>query len=169
MRGRTALSGGRTATYLATRRYEFGVRTVKQNRKVAALRTANAMRLDSWAVGLESARMPSPPYPIDSATVIVLRDAGPVCEVLLVQRHADSRAFGGAHVFPGGVVDAADSERGPQRASRLSPTAAAARLGEPGSTEAALAFWIAAIRELYEETGLLLAAIDGTPVRLDDA
>jgi 8-oxo-dGTP pyrophosphatase MutT (NUDIX family) len=108
-------------------------------------------------------------HPIDSATVIVLRDAGPACEVLLVKRHAQSRAFGGAHVFPGGVVDTADAARGLHTASaRVSREAAAARLGESSEGAAALAFWIAAIRELFEEAGILLAEIDGIPPALGD-
>ncbi len=112
--------------------------------------------------------MTDPSHPIDSATVLVLRDAGRECEVLLVQRHADSRAFGGAHVFPGGMIDAADSAPTTQAASSLTAAAAAARLGEARTPEAALAFWIGAIRELFEETGVLLAAVDGTALRLDD-
>jgi len=48
-----------------------------------------------------------PAVPLDSATVILIREAGAnTCEVLLVERHAESRAFAGAHVFPGGRVDA---------------------------------------------------------------
>ncbi len=108
-----------------------------------------------------------PAHPIDSSTVIVLREAGPASEVLLVQRHTESRAFGGAHVFPGGIVDAADAAPAMATASpRFSAGAAATRLGESATGPAALAFWIAAIRELFEETGILLAAVDGTGLDL---
>jgi 8-oxo-dGTP pyrophosphatase MutT (NUDIX family) len=113
--------------------------------------------------------MTTAPSPADSATVIVLREAGDGCEVLLVERHAKSRAFAGAHVFPGGVVDAEDVAPGLHAASPLTAKAAAARLQEKGGSAAALAYWIAAIRELFEETGLLLARRDGSPLRLDDA
>ena len=110
-----------------------------------------------------------PAHPTDSATVIVLRDAGALSEVLLVQRHTRSRAFGGAHVFPGGVVDAADSAPGLHAASlHVSREAAAARLDEPIEGAVALAFWIAAIRELFEEAGILLATIDGTAPAFSD-
>jgi len=104
--------------------------------------------------------MPPPPTPVDSATVIVLREPAPAgCEVLLVERHAQSRAFAGASVFPGGIVDADDSDpRLLQASPHLTPSVAASRLGEAGTSVAALAFWIAAIRELFEETGLLLAS-----------
>jgi 8-oxo-dGTP pyrophosphatase MutT (NUDIX family) len=109
--------------------------------------------------------------PADSATVIVLRDASAAsCEVLLVRRHADSRAFAGAHVFPGGRVDDTDAGDAIQaRCADLTAAAAVARLGETLAPTAALAFWVAAIRELFEETGILLADADGQPVRFADA
>lgn len=101
--------------------------------------------------------------------MIVLREGSAGCEVLFVQRHAASRAFGGAHVFPGGVVDAADAAPALQAASpRLSGDAAAARLREPVAGGNALAFWIAAIRELFEEAGILLADVDGRPLAFAD-
>jgi len=108
--------------------------------------------------------------PADSATVILLREsAGSECEVLLVQRHADSRAFAGAHVFPGGRVDAADAAATVQaRSAGVSPESARARLAEGLAPAASLAFWVAAIRELFEETGILLADRDGVPVGLSD-
>ncbi len=112
----------------------------------------------------------STPSPLDSATVIVMREAAGTFEVLLVERHANSRAFAGAHVFPGGVVDPADATAPLHEASpRLTPAAAARRLGEETTPAAALAFWIAAIRELFEEAGLLLARVAGVPVTFDDA
>ncbi|MBI3768894.1 MAG: NUDIX domain-containing protein [Deltaproteobacteria bacterium] len=111
----------------------------------------------------------SSPSPLDSATVIVMREAAGAFEVLLVERHANSRAFAGAHVFPGGVVDPADATARLHEASpRLTPAAAARRLGEETTPAAALAFWIAAIRELFEEAGLLLARIAGVPLTFDD-
>ncbi len=114
--------------------------------------------------------MSSPPPPADSATVIVLRAPAPgPCEVLLVERHAQSRAFAGASVFPGGLVDAADTDPRLLGASPgLSAARASSRLGEPLASETALAFWIAAIRELFEETGILLATRDGAPLTQAD-
>jgi len=109
----------------------------------------------------------SPALPRDSATVVVLRDRADGCDVLLVERHAASRAFAGAHVFPGGVVDPEDGAAPLHGASALGAAAAADRLRE-SNPAAALTFWIAAIRELFEEAGLLLARRDGLLLRLDD-
>lgn len=108
--------------------------------------------------------------PFDSATVIVLREPRPgVCEVLLLERHAESRAFAGAHVFPGGRVDPDDrADLFATVSPGLSPEAAVQRLGETLPPTAALAFWIAAIRELFEEAGVLLAARGGTPLDFHD-
>ena len=53
--------------------------------------------------------MTDAPTPADSATVILLREPEPdQIEVLLVARHTRSRTFAGAHVFPGGLVEATD-------------------------------------------------------------
>ena len=89
-----------------------------------------------------------------AATVIVVRDrpAGP--EIYLMKR---SRAahFGGLHVFPGGKVDLADQTTKLERFSpELSDERASSTLGiERGG----LAYWVACIRECFEECGLLLA------------
>ena len=51
----------------------------------------------------------APPVPVDSATVVLMREPTPErLEILLVARHAASRAFAGAHVFPGGLLEAVD-------------------------------------------------------------
>lgn len=112
-----------------------------------------------------------PPTPASSATVILLRETEPAdVEVLFVARHADSRAFAGAHVFPGGMVDPEDSspELMSAIASSIDGARALAVVDEAVPVEMALAFWVATIRELFEETGILLAAIDGQPIRFDD-
>ncbi|MEB2285735.1 MAG: hypothetical protein B6D46_10505 [Polyangiaceae bacterium UTPRO1] len=115
----------------------------------------------------------APPVPVDSATVVLLREPAPGrLEVLLVGRHAESRAFAGAHVFPGGRVDAADHapELHAAMASPPAPDMASAIRGGPGAPGAALAFLAATVRELFEEAGILLASDrSGAPLRLDDA
>jgi 8-oxo-dGTP pyrophosphatase MutT (NUDIX family) len=114
--------------------------------------------------------MPAP-VPADSSTVILLREPVPGrLEVLLVARHSRSRAFAGAHVFPGGLVDVDDASAALVGAlpPHVSPAGALATLAEERSGESALAFWIAGIRELFEEAGILLAQQNGTPLSLSN-
>jgi 8-oxo-dGTP pyrophosphatase MutT (NUDIX family) len=111
--------------------------------------------------------MPVPPLP--SATLVLLRDRprGGV-EVLLIRRHAGSKVAGGDFVFPGGKVESGDMPDDAERwCAGLSAEEARARLGNVGSGREALAYWIGAIREAFEEVGLLLAyASDGGPLAL---
>ncbi|MDF2732977.1 MAG: hypothetical protein K0S92_1611 [Desertimonas sp.] len=99
-----------------------------------------------------------------AATVMLLRDAhdGGI-EVLMVRRAVAAAFAGGIYVFPGGAVDAAD--RTPEigaLVSGLDDVAASQRLGVPSG---GLAYWVAAIRECFEEAGLLLAhPADAQPV-----
>ena len=95
---------------------------------------------------------PRPPLP--STTLMLLRRGRSGLEVLMLRRILRS-AFGGAWVFPGGVLDGQDRDPrlyrrclglGDDRASRL---LALRRNG--------LAYWVAAIRETFEEAGLLMA------------
>jgi 8-oxo-dGTP pyrophosphatase MutT (NUDIX family) len=96
--------------------------------------------------------------PLPSATVVLLRDTNPGVEVLLMQRHRDSKFAGGDYVFPGGKIEVDDN---PDDAAAwcegLDPDRAAARLGLAGDRRTALGFWIGAIRETFEEVGILLA------------
>jgi glyoxylase-like metal-dependent hydrolase (beta-lactamase superfamily II)/8-oxo-dGTP pyrophosphatase MutT (NUDIX family) len=95
--------------------------------------------------------------PRPAATVVLLRPGGSGLEALLTHRPATMAFAGGAHVFPGGRVDASDAD--PRLAARsvvTAPDAAAALGGDLGPT-AALAAHVAALRELFEEAGVLLA------------
>ncbi|AVO34553.1 NUDIX hydrolase [Ottowia oryzae] len=95
--------------------------------------------------------------PRDSASVVMLRDGAQGLEVLLMRRHADSAVLGGAYVFPGGKVDAADASADMLARLDQPPALLHARLGEPGLTaQQAAAFFVAAAREAAEESGLLL-------------
>ena len=95
-----------------------------------------------------------------SATVVLLRDAAEDIEVFLLRRHGQSEVLGGAHVFPGGKVDPEDAEWADRLDAR--PADLHARLAEPELTaEQAAGLFVTAIRELFEETGVLLA--DVTP------
>ncbi len=80
-----------------------------------------------------------------AATVILLRDSSSGPEVLLLRRHRSAGFVPGAYVFPGGKVDAADSS------SSLFALAAPV----PGVPDPA--YRAAALREAFEETGILLA------------
>ena len=86
----------------------------------------------------------------------------------MMRRSKSATFMGGAHVFPGGAVDASDSDE--QWAGLCSgiDTAAANRI--LGVEHDGLAYWIAAIRECFEEAGILLAAAgDGDLIEIDDA
>jgi 8-oxo-dGTP pyrophosphatase MutT (NUDIX family) len=97
----------------------------------------------------------------DAATVVLLRDAPGVPEVLLLRRHARSGFAAGAWVFPGGVVDPGDRCLDPALWTGLDVDAAAAVTGRP--PDIALGLHVAAVRETFEEAGLLLARRpDGT-------
>jgi 8-oxo-dGTP pyrophosphatase MutT (NUDIX family) len=96
-----------------------------------------------------------------ASTVIVARDGASGLEILLTQRHARMRFMAGAFVFPGGAV--ASSDEGEQVARQIASAAPA----WPSTEDARLerAFAIAAVRETFEEVGLLL----GAPPRLQTA
>lgn len=90
---------------------------------------------------------------IPAATIILLRDA-PAFEALMVERHAEIAFAGGAVVFPGGRIDNGDHS-----------TAWADHCeGFETVPDVERAPRIAAIREAFEETGLLLARKGGKPV-----
>jgi 8-oxo-dGTP pyrophosphatase MutT (NUDIX family) len=100
-----------------------------------------------------------PATPRDAATVVLLRDQGDGIEVYLVKRSRTVDFMAGAHVFPGGRLDKADSS-----ASACSLLSAAAvslqeRLGEPLPAMQAAGLYVAAIRETFEEAGLLFGRI----------
>jgi len=99
----------------------------------------------------------------DAATIMLVRDAdgpdGPALEVCMLRRHLDSDFVGGAYVFPGGKVDDADRTSGAEDACvGRSDAVASDMLGTPGG---GLAFWVAALRECFEEAGVLLAYSQG--------
>ena len=102
----------------------------------------------------------SPAVPHDAATVILLRE-GP--EVFLLRRAGALEFAPGACVFPGGSVDAADADPGIGWAGP-SPADVASRLGT--SPERARALVCAAVRETFEESGVLLAG--SSPATLVD-
>ncbi len=111
-------------------------------------------------------RRPTEPGP--AATVLLLRPGPDDPEVLLTHRPATMAFAPGVHVFPGGRVDQADSD--PRLADRSVRSAndAARVLGDNVDPAAALAFHLAAVRELFEEAGVLLADRVVEPALLED-
>lgn len=96
--------------------------------------------------------------PRDAASLVLLRDGSAGLEVLLLRRHADSRVMGGVHVFPGGKLDPTDCSPDALAALDLEAEQLLARLDEPALTpEKAAGLHLAALRETFEEAGLLLA------------
>lgn len=93
--------------------------------------------------------------PRPAATLLLLRDGSLGPEAFMLQRTQNAAFLAGAHVFPGGALDKADRDlRVLRRVAGLTDADASARLGlEAGG----LAYWVAAIRECFEECGILLA------------
>ena len=113
---------------------------------------------------IEPAAVPHDSVVIEpAATLVLLQDSAAGPQVLMQQRSHDAQFVGGAWVFPGGKLDAHDSDPhwlhhcdiGAERANRLL-----------GTDSGALAYWVAALRESVEEAGLLLARQQGEPVNL---
>ena len=85
--------------------------------------------------------MPAEPKP--AATAVLMRDGATGPEVLLLKRHRASGFVPGAYVFPGGRVDKADTAR--------------AWRSTEHPVDPPDAYWNAALREIFEETSVLLA------------
>lgn len=95
--------------------------------------------------------------PRDSATVMLVRDGDDGIEVFMMRRHGRAD-FGGAWVFPGGLAAVTDAESDLEHwCEGLDDAAASRQLGLPSG---GLRFWVAAIRETFEESGYLLAVDD---------
>lgn len=98
-----------------------------------------------------------PATPRPAATVVLLRDRPGEIEVLLLGRNRRVGFVPGAYVFPGGRVDAGDA-RPPllERLHGLTPEEAGRRLELPDGDPPAVAYYVAALREAFEETGILV-------------
>ena len=105
-----------------------------------------------------------------STVVLVRPDENGGFEVLLTRRPEEMRFLGGFYVFPGGTVHAADySKKMLERCRGISGAQAQKILAghhEPGE---ALGHWVAVVRELFEEVGVLLCINEkGEALQLDD-
>lgn len=110
--------------------------------------------------------------PRSAATVILLRPAeSDGFEVFLTRRPDRMDFLGGAYVFPGGTLTKDDSsERSLKRCAGLPRQQAQKLLGAHLKPALVLGYWVAAIRELFEEAGVLLAATDsGRPLTMGEA
>lgn len=97
--------------------------------------------------------VPVPTRP--AATVVLLREGSGGSEVLLLRRARSSGFVPGAWVFPGGRVDTEDADpRLLQRVEGLDAGEAARRLHLPDAVPPAIAYYMASVREAFEETGL---------------
>ncbi len=113
-------------------------------------------------VSFDPASVPISP----AATVIIVHDR-PDLQVLMVRRTPRTVFGSGMWVFPGGRVDPSDADSFHDLVDGLDDETASVRLEVP---EDGLSFWVAALRETYEESGILLAHRigDPEPIRLDD-
>lgn len=101
----------------------------------------------------------------NASTVIVLRDRATRPKVLMGQRGAKAAFMPNKFVFPGGAVDAADAE---VPLARPLPPLCAARLSEDTEGDMAPALAVAAVRELWEETGQILGVPAPWPGAIPD-
>jgi len=86
-----------------------------------------------------------------------MRDAAPGLEVLLLRRNRQAGFVPDMYVFPGGRVDASDADPATwARVEGVTPASAARRLGLEETDPPALAYYVAAVREAFEETGILV-------------
>jgi 8-oxo-dGTP pyrophosphatase MutT (NUDIX family) len=102
-----------------------------------------------------------------ASTIVVIRDQNAVLEILMLRRSSEVAAASGAHVFPGGSVDAVDADVAARGlVFGLDDETAARRLNLDSG---AMAYYCAALRELFEEAGLLLAIeSDGRPLSVEN-
>jgi 8-oxo-dGTP pyrophosphatase MutT (NUDIX family) len=112
---------------------------------------AAAARAEAVASGAE------PPVQVhQAATLVLLRDSPRGVEAYLQQRHSTLAFAGGMHAFPGGRVDPADADVPAACWAPPGPAVWAERFGVDAGTAAA--HGAAAVREVFEEAGVLLAS-----------
>ena len=102
----------------------------------------------------------------EAATVMLVRD-DPDLQVFMLRRNLASEWVGGAYVFPGGAVDPEDRE--PAVLARCTDRDDADASAQLGLSAGGLGYWVAAVRETFEEAGVLLARAAGTGALVDPA
>jgi 8-oxo-dGTP pyrophosphatase MutT (NUDIX family) len=94
--------------------------------------------------------------PRNSATLILIDRAEPVPRVLLGRRHERHRFMPGKYVFPGGRIEPADRQMAALAPLHERHIARLMQLVRHPSATKAASFALAAVRETYEETGLMV-------------
>lgn len=115
-------------------------------------------------------RVPDSRPAVASSSIVVVRDreGGSGFEALMLERHIETDFAGGALVFPGGKLTPDDTDLDPARWAGADPEAEVELLGAADAGEA-LALRVSAVREAFEEAGVLFAErADGTPVTAAD-
>ncbi len=103
----------------------------------------------------------------DAATVMLVRDGEHDLEVFMLRRTLAAVFVGGFYVFPGGAVD--DADRHPEVEAACQGRTDASASAVLGVSTGGLAYWVAAVRECFEEAGVLLATdARGEVVRFSD-
>jgi 8-oxo-dGTP pyrophosphatase MutT (NUDIX family) len=102
--------------------------------------------------------------PRDSATLILIDRAEAVPKVLLGRRHERHRFMPGKFVFPGGRIEPADRQMATSAALHERHAARLMQRVKRPSLAKAAAFALAAVRETYEETGLMLGVPSPGPI-----
>jgi 8-oxo-dGTP pyrophosphatase MutT (NUDIX family) len=98
---------------------------------------------------------------------MLARDSDRGIEVFMLQRTTAAVFVGGFHVFPGGAVD--DADRAHEVEAVCDGRTDVGASDALGLESGGLAFWVAAVRECFEEAGVLLAVDpDGKTVSFDD-
>src|SRR2546421_418035 len=107
----------------------------------------------------------TPAVPKPAASVVLVRDAPPgspePLEAYMIRRNRNMKFLGGYYAFPGGKVDPGDGLPDAIARCRGVRTDEAEVLLTEREGVPALAFWVTAVRELLEESGILLACDEG--------
>lgn len=94
--------------------------------------------------------------PLPASTVVLIRPDGKNGYQIYLNRRPDQmEVYAGVHVFPGGRVEQNDYSPNMLAVTRgMTPTEAQEKLGSALAPERCLGYWVAAVRELFEEAGI---------------